>query len=76
MSDKTHVPDKLHGYTLQVRHMLYELISLDLDKIVSIEISYEDARCINKTYEKSTIIEIGLEGGSYQNSRFYKFAKS
>lgn len=41
MSDKTHVPDKLHGYTLQVRHMLYELISLDLDKIVSIE-AFED----------------------------------
>jgi len=36
MSNKTLVPDKLHGYLLQVRHMLYELISVD-DRIVSIE---------------------------------------
>jgi hypothetical protein len=39
--DKTHVPDKLYAYTLQIRHMMYELISLDLDKIVSTE-AYED----------------------------------
>jgi hypothetical protein len=36
MFDKTLVPDKLHGYMLQVRHMLYELISVD-NRIVSIE---------------------------------------
>lgn len=29
MSNKTLVPDKLQGYLLQVRHMLYELISVD-----------------------------------------------
>ena len=37
MAGNTHVPDKLHGYTLQVRHMMCELISLDLGKIVSVE---------------------------------------
>jgi len=37
MAGNTHVPDKLHGYTLQVRHMMCELISLDLEKIVSVE---------------------------------------
>lgn len=37
MKGNTHVPDKLHGYTLQVRHMMYELISLDLKRVVSIE---------------------------------------
>lgn len=37
MAGNTHVPDKLHGYTLQVRHMMHELISLDLKKVVSIE---------------------------------------
>lgn len=36
MSDNTHVPDKLEGYLLQVRHALFELIPLE-DKIVSIE---------------------------------------
>lgn len=36
MPNKTLVPDKLQGYLLQVRHMLFELISVD-DRIVSIE---------------------------------------
>lgn len=36
MSNKTLVPDKLHGYLLQVIHMLYELISVD-DRVVSVE---------------------------------------
>lgn len=36
MTNRTLVPDKLQGYLLQVRHMLYELISVD-DRIVSIE---------------------------------------
>lgn len=46
MSDKTHVPDKLHGYTLQVRHMMYELISLNLEQIVSVEM-FEDVAVEN-----------------------------
>ena len=36
MLNKTLVPDKLHGYLLQVIHMLYELISVD-DRVVSVE---------------------------------------
>ena len=36
LSNKTLVPDKLHGYLLQVIHMLYELISVD-DRVVSVE---------------------------------------
>ena len=36
MSDNTHVPDKLEGYMLQVRHALYELICLD-ERVVSVE---------------------------------------
>lgn len=36
MSDRTLVPDKLQGYLLQVKHMLYELISVD-DRVVSVE---------------------------------------
>jgi hypothetical protein len=36
MANKTLVPDKLQGYLLQVKHMLYELISVD-DRIVSVE---------------------------------------
>lgn len=40
MPDNTHVPDKLEGYLLQVRHALFELISLD-DRIVSVE-AYDD----------------------------------
>lgn len=33
----THVPDKLYGYGLQVRQMLYELLNCGIDSIVSIE---------------------------------------
>lgn len=36
MLNKTLVPDKLQGYLLQVKHMLYELISVD-DRVVSVE---------------------------------------
>jgi hypothetical protein len=36
MPNKTLVPDKLQGYLLQVKHMLYELISVD-DRVVSVE---------------------------------------
>jgi len=36
MADKTHAVGQLQGYLLQVRHMLYELTSLD-DIVVSIE---------------------------------------
>lgn len=35
-SNKTLVPDKLQGYLLQVKHMLFELISVD-DRVVSVE---------------------------------------
>ncbi|MDA8229374.1 MAG: hypothetical protein M0T74_17050 [Desulfitobacterium hafniense] len=41
MAGSTHVPDKLYGYTLQVRHMMNELISLDLEQVVSVE-AFED----------------------------------
>lgn len=37
MKDRTHVPDKVYSYLIQVRHMMCELISLDLKRIVSIE---------------------------------------
>lgn len=37
MPNKTLVPDKLQGYLLQVKHMLFELISVD-DRVVSVEI--------------------------------------
>lgn len=40
MSGSTLVPDKLEGYMLQVRHALFELISLD-ECIVSVE-AYDD----------------------------------
>lgn len=40
MSGNTHVPDKLEGYMLQVRHALFELISLD-ERVVSVE-AYDD----------------------------------
>lgn len=46
MAGNTHVPDKLEGYMLQVRHALFELISVD-DRIVSVE-AYDDV-AIEKT---------------------------
>ena len=33
----THVPDKLYGYGLQVRQMLYELLNCEMDSVVSVE---------------------------------------
>lgn len=36
MEDRTHVPDKLEAYLLQVRHALFELLSYD-NRIVSVE---------------------------------------
>ncbi len=33
----THVPDKLYGYGLQVRQMLYELLNCELESTVSVE---------------------------------------
>ena len=49
MSDNTHVPDKLEGYMLQVRHALYELICLD-ERVVSVE-AYDDV-AVEKTLTK------------------------
>ena len=40
MCKRTHVPDKLEGYMLQVRHALYNLISTD-EVVVSVE-GYDD----------------------------------
>ena len=33
----THVPDKLYGYGLQVRQMLYELLNCGINSVVSVE---------------------------------------
>ena len=33
----THVPDKMYGYGLQVRQMLYELLNCGINSVVSIE---------------------------------------
>lgn len=33
----THVPDKLYGYGLQVRQMLYELLNCGIDSVVKQE---------------------------------------
>lgn len=35
---QTHVPDKVYAYSLQVRHMLYELLNCANDDVVSIEV--------------------------------------
>lgn len=41
MKDNTHVPDKLKGYLLQTRHALFDLISLESNRVVSVE-AYDD----------------------------------
>lgn len=33
----THVPDKLYGYGLQVRQMLFELLNCEINSVVSVE---------------------------------------
>ncbi|MBR6703668.1 MAG: hypothetical protein IKL76_03815 [Clostridia bacterium] len=42
LEKRTHVPDKMEAYSLQVRHAFYELLSsIDGEKVVSIEL-YDD----------------------------------
>ena len=36
--DNTHVPDKVYAYTLQVRHMMYELLECGKEDAVSVEV--------------------------------------
>lgn len=50
----THVPDKLYGYGLQVRQMLYELLNCGIDSIVSIE-KFDDVGVENG--DKKTAIQ-------------------
>lgn len=38
-----------------------------LDNNGNVEISFEEGKCIDKTYKKSMVIEIAIEGGNYQN---------
>lgn len=38
---KTHVPDKVYAYTLQIRYMLYNLIDALIDDVISVE-AYDD----------------------------------
>lgn len=47
MKDRTHVPDKLEGYLLQTRHALFDLISFDHNRIVSVE-AYDDVATENE----------------------------
>lgn len=50
----THVPDKLYGYGLQVRQMLYELLNCSINSIVSIE-KFDDVGVENG--DKKTAIQ-------------------
>lgn len=56
----THVPDKLYGYGLQVRQMLYELLNCGIDSVVSIE-KFDD---------------VGVESGDEKNAIQTKSALS
>lgn len=47
MKDRTHVPDKLEGYLLQTRHALFDLMSFDPNRIVSVE-AYDDVATENE----------------------------
>lgn len=49
MKDRTHVPDKLEGYLLQTRHALFDLISYDTNRIVSVE-AYDDVATENGNF--------------------------
>lgn len=59
MRDNTHVPDKLEGYLLQTRHALFDLISLEPDRIVSVEayddVAFEDSEGLVVEQLKSTL---------------------
>lgn len=48
----THVPDKVYGYGLQVRQMLYELLNCAMDSVVSIE-KFDDVGVENGDEKKA-----------------------
>lgn len=73
--DKTHVPDKLQGYTLQVRHMMYELISLDLERIVSVE-AFEDVGIENNDYIVAEQLKSSLSSNNPVSDRSVVFWKT
>ena len=58
MKNKSHVPDKLEAYLLQVRHALYNLISLD-EGVVSVEyvddVAIDDGKGITLEQTKNAI---------------------
>ncbi|RYD01840.1 hypothetical protein N752_28115 [Desulforamulus aquiferis] len=55
---KTHVPDKVYAYSLQVRHALYELISCSENEFVSIEVFDDVATERNDGSIKATQIKV------------------
>lgn len=52
--ENTHVPEKLYGYGLQVRQMLYELLNCGIDSVVSVE-KFDDVGVENE--EERTAIQ-------------------
>lgn len=48
----THVPDKLYGYGLQVRQMLFELLNCEINSVVSVE-KFDDIGIENRKEKNS-----------------------
>lgn len=57
----THVPDKLYGYGLQVRQMLYELLNCEIDSVVSVE-KFDDVGVENGNEKTAIQTKSALSG--------------
>lgn len=75
MKDRTHVPDKLEGYLLQTRHALFDLISFDTNRIVSVE-AYDDVATEYGNFVVAEQIKSVLSGNNPLTNRSIVFWKT
>lgn len=68
--DRTHAADKLFGYTLQVKQMLYELVTSDVNNVISIE-NLDDVA----TQTEKEVKVIQIKSSSSENNPISNSAK-
>ncbi len=73
--DRAHVPDKLEGYLLQTRHALFDLISFDHNRIVSVE-AYDDVATENENLVAAQKLNTGTIAQAFHNAADINQAKA
>ena len=76
MKDRTHVPDKVEAFLLQVRHALFELIQAPDEKcIISVE-AYEDVAVETEGLVVAEQIKSSLSNNNPVSNRSVSFWKT